>query len=107
LALNAANGYPDGGDHARENLDEPWLTRSDLLGGLPMTAHPTRTDLPPQLRALSAKAPALQDAVRDALQATLWSAPQHATPQQVLSDAFARLGYLPEEAKRATLRLLA
>jgi len=41
------------------------------------------------------------------LQATLWVAPPHSTPEQVLSDAFARLGYLPEEAKRATLKLLA
>ena len=72
-----------------------------------MFAQPTRNDLPPQLRALSDKAPALQDAVRDALQATLWVASRHSTPEQVLSDAFARLGYLPEEAKRATLKLLA
>ena len=72
-----------------------------------MTAQPTRSDLPFQLRALSVKAPDLQDAVRDSLQATLSVAPQHDTPEQVLSDTFARLGYLPEEAKRATRKVLA
>ena len=72
-----------------------------------MTAQPTRGDLPFHLRALSDRAPALQDAVRDALQATWAVAPQHASPEQVLGDTFARLGYLPEEAKRATRKVLA
>ena len=72
-----------------------------------MTAQPTRADLPFQLRALSARATDLQDAVRDALLAILSVASQHATPEQVLSDTFARLGYLPEEAKQATRKVLA
>ncbi len=67
----------------------------------------TRTDLPPQLRALSVKARALQGPIRDALQATLSVAANDATPEQVLSDTFFRLGYLPQEAKRATHKLLA
>ena len=46
-------------------------------------------------------------AVRDALQATLSVASRHATPEQVLADTFGRLGYLPDEARRATLKLLA
>jgi hypothetical protein len=72
-----------------------------------MTAQPIRADLPPQLRALSVRASDLQDAVRDALQATLSVAAYHATPEKVLSDTFARLGYLPEETKQATLKVLA
>jgi hypothetical protein len=72
-----------------------------------MIVQPNRADLPPQLRALSVRAPDLQDSVRDALQATLSVAARHATPEQVLSDTFARLGYLPGEAKRAALKLLA
>jgi hypothetical protein len=72
-----------------------------------MIAQPTRADLPPQLRDLSSKAEDQHDAVRDALQATLSVAAHNATPEQVLADTFARLGYLPEEAKHATLKLLA
>ena len=72
-----------------------------------MTAQSTRADLPPQLRALSARAQDLTDTVRDALQATLSISEYNATPEQVLADTFARLGYLPEEAKRATRKVLA
>jgi hypothetical protein len=72
-----------------------------------MTAPPIDPDLPPQLRNLSAKAPDLPEALRDALQATLSVAQDDATPEQVLSDTFARLGYLPEEATQATRKLLA
>jgi hypothetical protein len=72
-----------------------------------MTAQSTRADLPPQLRALSARAQDLTDTVRDALQATLSISEHNATPEQVLADTFARLGYLPEEAKRATRKVLA
>ena len=72
-----------------------------------MATQPIRADLPHQLRELSVKAPYLQHPVRDALQATLSVAAYHATPQQVLSDTFSRLGYLPEEAKRATRKVLA
>ena len=72
-----------------------------------MIAQPTRADLPPRLQALSARAEDLPDAVRDSLQATLSVAVHDATPEQVLADTFARLGYLPEEAKRATRKLLA
>ncbi|WP_428483127.1 hypothetical protein [Rhodopila sp.] len=64
-------------------------------------------DLPHQLRALSAMTPELPDAVRDALQAILSTAPADATPEQVLADTFARLGYLPEEAEQATRKILA
>jgi hypothetical protein len=71
-----------------------------------MTPQPNRADLPPQLRELSAEAQDLPDAVRDALQSTLSVAPHDATPEQVLADTFARLGYLPEEAKQATLKIL-
>jgi hypothetical protein len=68
---------------------------------------PTSADLPPQLRDLSAKAEDLPDPVRNALQATLSIATDNATPERVLVDTFARLGYLPEETKQATLKLLA
>jgi hypothetical protein len=71
-----------------------------------MTAQSTRADLPPQLRALSARAQDLTDTVRDAL-ATLSVSKHNATPEQVLVDTFARLGYLPEEAKHATRKVLA
>jgi hypothetical protein len=40
------------------------------------------------------------------LRATLSVAAIDATPVQVLADTFARLGYLPEEAKQAMRRLL-
>jgi hypothetical protein len=72
-----------------------------------MIAQPSQANVPPQLRDLSAKSEDMTDAVRDALQATLSVAPHDATPEQVLADTFARLGYLPEEAKQATLKLLA
>jgi hypothetical protein len=72
-----------------------------------MITQPSQENLPPQLRGLSAKAEGLTDAVRDALQATLSVAANDATPEQVLADTFGRLGYLPEEAKQATLKLLA
>jgi hypothetical protein len=72
-----------------------------------MIAGFMRADLPPQLRALSDRSQDLTDSVRDALQATLSDAARHATPEQVLSDTFARLGYLPEEAKQATRKVLA
>jgi hypothetical protein len=71
-----------------------------------MTAPPTHADLPPQLRGLFAESQDLPEAVRDALQSTLSIAPHDATPEQVLADTFARLGYLPEEAKQATLKIL-
>jgi len=71
-----------------------------------MTVQPTRADLPPQLRALSTRADDLQEAIRGALQATLSIAAHHATPEQVLSDTFFRLGYLPDEAKRAIRKVL-
>jgi hypothetical protein len=72
-----------------------------------MIAQPTPANLPPQLRNLSIRAEDLPDALRHALQATLSTAAANATPEQVLADTFARLGYLPEEAKQATLKLLA
>jgi hypothetical protein len=72
-----------------------------------MNAQSTRADLPPQLRALSARAQDLTDTVRDALEATLSVSKHNASPEQVLADTFARLGYLPEEAKRATRKVLA
>ena len=72
-----------------------------------MIARSTRADLPPRLHALFDKAHHLREAVRDALLATLSVAAHHATPEQVLSDTFARLGYLPEAAKQATLKVLA
>jgi hypothetical protein len=64
-------------------------------------------DLPPQLRDLSSKAQFLSEALRRALQVTLSVAPSDATPEQVLADAFASLGYLPDEAKQAGLKILA
>jgi hypothetical protein len=63
--------------------------------------------LPPQLRDLSSKAQFLPEALRDALQVTLSVAPSDATPEQVLVDTFARLGYLPDEAKQSALKILA
>jgi hypothetical protein len=72
-----------------------------------MITRPTHADLPPQLRALSALAVNLPDAVRNTLQATLSIAAAGATPEQVLADTFAQLGYLPDEARQATLKLLA
>jgi hypothetical protein len=71
-----------------------------------MTAQLPRTNLPPQLRDLFARAQDLPDAVRDVLEATLSDAADDATPEQVVTDAFARLGYLPEEARQARLKLL-
>jgi Holliday junction resolvasome RuvABC DNA-binding subunit len=71
-----------------------------------MTAQSTLTNLPPQLRALSARAQDLTDTVRDALQATLSVSKHNATPEQVLAETFNRLGYLPEEAKHATRKVL-
>ena len=72
-----------------------------------MNGRSTHADLPPRLHALFDKAHHLQDAVRDALLASLSVAAHHATPEQVLSETFARLGYLPEAAKQATLKVLA
>jgi hypothetical protein len=71
-----------------------------------MPAHSNHADLPPQLRALSARANFLDYTVRDALLATLSVASRHATPEQVLADTFGRLGYLPGEAKLATTKVL-
>jgi hypothetical protein len=68
-----------------------------------MTSH----DLPPQLRDLSAKAQFLPDTLRGALRVTLSTASPDATPEQVLADTFARLGYLPDEAKQTALKILA
>jgi hypothetical protein len=79
----------------------------NLSEGPPMAAPSTNAYLPPQLRALSATAPNLTGAIRDALRATLSVATHNATPEQVLGDTFARLGYLPEETKQATRKLLA
>jgi hypothetical protein len=64
-------------------------------------------DLSPGLRDLSAKAPYLSEALRDALQASLLIAPRDATPEQVLAETFARLGYLPKEAKQTASKILA
>ncbi len=72
-----------------------------------MSVQLTRTDLPPRLRALLTRANDMQETVRDALHATLSVAPHHATPEQVLSNTFFRLGYLPGEAKRAIQKVLA
>jgi hypothetical protein len=72
-----------------------------------MITRTTNADLPLQLRELSSRAQHLPEAVRDALQATLVVAAGDATPEQVLGDTFARLGYLPDESMRATRRLLA
>jgi hypothetical protein len=64
-------------------------------------------DLSPGLRDLSAKAPYLPEALRDALQASLLIAPRDATPEHVLAETFGRLGYLPEEAKQTASKILA
>jgi hypothetical protein len=72
-----------------------------------MIARPSQANLPRQLHDLSLKAEELPDAVRGALQATLSVAAVDATQEQVLADTSARLGYLPEEARQATLKLLA
>nr|WP_294516917.1 hypothetical protein [uncultured Rhodopila sp.] len=72
-----------------------------------MTVITKPADLPPQLRALSARAQVLDNSVRDALLATLSVATRNATPEQVLTDTFGRLGYLPGEAKLATRKVLA
>ena len=79
----------------------------NLSEGPPVAAHSTDAYLPPQLRALSVRVQDLSGAIRDALRATLSVAAHNATPEQVLGDTFARLGYLPEEAKQATRKLLA
>ena len=71
-----------------------------------MTDQPLRTDLPPQLRDLSAMAKNQPDAVRNVLEAILSDAADDATPEQVVTDTLARLGYLPEEARQARLKLL-
>ncbi|MEA2788474.1 MAG: hypothetical protein QOG73_880 [Acetobacteraceae bacterium] len=71
-----------------------------------MITQPSHVNLPRQLRDLFAKVDDLPDAIRDALRATLSVAAIDATPVQVLADTFARLGYLPEEAKQAMRRLL-
>jgi non-ribosomal peptide synthetase component F len=71
-----------------------------------MIARPSRTNVPPQLHDLALKAEELPDVLRGGLQATLSVAAVDATQEQVLADTFARLGYLPEEARRATLKLL-
>ncbi len=72
-----------------------------------MTARPISSELPPQLRSLASVTQFLAAPVRDALRAKLASAPPAATPELVLADTFAQLGYLPEEAKAATLKVLA
>ena len=64
-----------------------------------MIVQPNRADMPPQLRPLSAKAQDLPEPVRDALSET---APD-ATPEQVLADVSAQLGYLSKAAKQARL----
>ncbi len=46
------------------------------------------------------------EAVRGALQVTLADASPDASPEEVLADTFARLGYLPDEAKQAARKLL-
>ncbi len=63
--------------------------------------------LPSQLRGLEAQAQYLPEAVRDSLHATLSTAADDATPEAVLISTFGRLGYLPGEAKQATLKVLA
>ena len=72
-----------------------------------MTTRPINANPPPQLRALAAKAHELPEAVRNALQANLSVAPSDATPEGVVLETFARLGYLPDEATHATRKLLA
>jgi hypothetical protein len=63
--------------------------------------------LPPQLHDLASKASQLPEAERDALLVCLAEATPRATPEQVLADTFARLGYLPGEAERAATKILA
>jgi len=72
-----------------------------------MITRLTRDRLPSQLRGLEAQAPYLPEAVRDALQATLSTAADDATPEAVLINTFGRLGYLPGETKQAMLKVLA
>jgi hypothetical protein len=72
-----------------------------------MTIRPMHADLPPQLRDLWDKSEYLSDALRDALQACLAAAPPDATPEHVLGETFARLGYLPEEAEQTASKILA
>ncbi len=72
-----------------------------------MTTRPIDATLPPHLRDLSARSQDLPEALRAALQATLADASPNASPQHVLADTFARLGYLPEEATQASEKLLA
>lgn len=71
-----------------------------------MVTKLTSANLPPQLRGIWAQAQYLPDAVRGSLTVTLFSAPDDATPERVLADAFARLGYLPGEAKQAASKVL-
>lgn len=71
-----------------------------------MTAQRTAADLPPQLRSLFARAQDQPSSIREALQAGLLVAAPDATPEQVLLDTFGRLGYLPDEAKQETMKLL-
>ena len=71
-----------------------------------MVTRLTKANLPPQLRGIWAQAQYLPDAVRGSLTVTLFSAPDDATPEKVLADTFARLGYLPDEAKQAALKIL-
>lgn len=71
-----------------------------------MVTRLTGADLPLQLRDIWAQAQYLPDAMRGALTVTLFSAPDDATPEKVLTDTFGRLGYLPDEAKQAALRIL-
>ena len=72
-----------------------------------MITRLTGDRLPPQLRRLEAQAQYLPAAVRDALHATLSTATDDATAEAVLTNTFGRLGYLPGEAKQATLQVLA
>ncbi|MDQ2765135.1 MAG: hypothetical protein M3Y22_17160 [Pseudomonadota bacterium] len=71
-----------------------------------MVTRLTSANLPSQLRGIWAQAQYLPDAMRGALTVTLFSAPDDATPEKVLIDTFARLGYLPGEAKQAALKIL-
>ena len=56
-----------------------------------MTDQPLRTDLPPQLHDLSARAQDQPDTVRIVLEVTLSDAADDATPEQVVTDTSARL----------------
>ena len=71
-----------------------------------MTVRSNDTNLPPQLRDLSTTALDLSEPLRSVLQEKLSSAPPNATPEQVLADTCAQLGYLPEEAKRTAAKVL-